>query len=117
MTVFVTAWCKDGVVLAADREAHIQAYAGSTLGLFGHLRFWEDLRFRASTRHFREIYAYILAALLVGQLLVIDGIFLAVGMGWLQYEVGPLRVFVSATIAQVVALGMVIVHHFFPTQH
>ena len=74
----------------------------------------EDLLYKASTRKFRGWYAGGLLALLIVQLIATNGVFIAVGKGCLTYDPVTLRIFVGATVAQIVTLVLVIVRHLFP---
>jgi hypothetical protein len=99
---------------AQHREARGAAEEAYELEALARRSRNEDLRYKTSTRLFRGWYASTLLSVLVLQLIATNGVFLAVGRNWLQYDPVTLRIFIGATVAQVVALVMVIVRHFFP---
>ena len=72
------------------------------------------LLYEAQTRQLRGVYGGILLGALGVQLLLTNGIFFAVGRGWLHYDAITLRIFIGATIAQIVGLVVIIVRHLFP---
>lgn len=76
----------------------------------------EALAYKGDTRRFRGEYAKAFRWLLTGQLLLTNSIFLAVGIHWLAYDPVTLRIFIGATIGEIVALVMIVVRHLFPLQ-
>ncbi len=105
---------KDALPGIVEQQAlQIAAQASEPEGL-DKLSRGEELRYKTSTRRFRGLYAGTLLFLLALQLTATNGIFLAVGRGLLEYDPVTLRIFVGATVTQVVALVLVIVRHLFP---
>lgn len=92
------------------------AVAGGAIQRYSFLRRSQDeaLAYKGDTRRFRGEYAKAFRWLLLGQLLVTNSIFFAVGMHWLAYDAVTLRIFIGATIGEIVALVMIVVRHLFP---
>lgn len=105
---------KDATLPGIEQQALQIAAEASEPEAFDKLSRGEELRYKTSTRRFRGLYAGTLLFLLALQLAATNGIFLAVGRGLLEYDPITLRIFVGATVTQVVALVLVIVRHLFP---
>lgn len=76
----------------------------------------EELRYRQATRKHRDNYAKWLLGLLVGQVVVTNAVFVLDGFHVMYFDPVTLRIFVGATIGEIVALMMIIVRHLFPLQ-
>ncbi len=76
----------------------------------------EGLAYKRDTRRHRSIYAKWLLGLLVGQVVVTNVVFVLDGFHVTHYDPVTLRIFVGATIGEIVALMTIIVRHLFPLQ-
>jgi hypothetical protein len=74
----------------------------------------EALLYRGETRKLRRRYGWTLLIMLGVQMLAMNVAFILVGVGLLTYDAITLRVFIGATVTQVVALVIIIVRHLFP---
>lgn len=92
------------------------AVAGRTIQRYRFIRRSQDeaLAYKGDTRRFRGEYANAFRWLLMSQLFVTNSIFLAVGVHWLTYDPVTLRIFIGATIGEIVALMTIVVRHLFP---
>lgn len=61
----------------------------------------------------KEKYSKLLIKILVGQLLLMNGIFIARGLNFLEFQDTTFNIFISATIAEVFALVTIIVKYLF----
>lgn len=70
----------------------------------------------ALNRQLKERHAKAFARILIGQLIAMNFIFFATGLGWLHYERWTLDLFMSGTLAEIFGVVLVITKNLFPTQ-
>lgn len=62
----------------------------------------------------KKIYATWFIGILIGQLLIMNAIFVAVGYGCLTFESGVLKLYMGGTLAEVFGIVIVITRYLFP---
>jgi len=73
----------------------------------------EDIRDRRIARGLRRKFAWAFFYILVGQLLVVYGIFVFVGLGFLDVEPRTLEILTGGTLAETFGIVLVIVRYLF----
>ncbi len=68
-------------------------------------------------RELKKTYAFWFLWILIGQLIIMNGIFIAVGFGLLQFEEWPLNLYMGGTLAEVFGVIFVITKNLFPKQN
>jgi len=63
--------------------------------------------------HLKKTYAKVLIFMLAMELLVINGIFIFIGIGWLNYTEVVLNIFIGATLLEILGLVTIIVNYLF----
>jgi uncharacterized membrane protein len=108
---------QQGVDTAPDRQAALSAAEQATQPEdLERSDKDEELRYKQATRRHRDNYANWLLCLLVGQVVVTNAVFVLDGLHVMCFDPVTLRIFVGATIGEIVALVMIIVRHLFPLQ-
>lgn len=78
----------------------------------------EDVADRQSDRALREKYAIWIFKILVIQLVIMNYVFVCVGIGWLKYEKrGTLELYLGGTLAEVFGIVLVVTRNLFPTKN
>lgn len=67
-----------------------------------------------SNRSLKKSYAYWFIGILIGQLVVMNGVFIAHGAGCLTFDEVTLRIYTGSTVLEVFGVIVIIVHNLFP---
>ena len=68
-----------------------------------------------SDRKLKKTYAYWFVGILIGQLIVMNLVFVAHGLGWLRFDELTLRFYTTSTILEVFGVIYIIVNNLFPS--
>ncbi len=68
-----------------------------------------------SDRKLKKTYAYWFVGILIGQLIVMNLIFIGHGFGWLSFDELTLRFYTTCTILEVFGVIYIIVNNLFPS--
>ena len=74
----------------------------------------QDIHDRQSDRTLKRSYANGFKLILIGQLLIMNAVFIAVGLGWLNFEGHVLELYLGGTLAEVFGIVIVITKNLFP---
>lgn len=73
----------------------------------------EFLKNAKSDRRWKNIYAFVLLAMLVTQVIWLNDIFLKVGKEFLHYEESTFNIYITASLIEVIAIVKLVVKHLF----
>ena len=76
----------------------------------------EESKDKALDRELKEYYAKILITILIGQLVVMNIVFILTGIGLLKFSKWILELYMGGTLAEVFGVIFVITRHLFPTR-
>lgn len=68
-----------------------------------------------SDRNLKKTYAYWFVGILIGQLIVMNLVFVGHGLGWLRFDELTLRFYTTSTILEVFGVIYIIVNNLFPS--
>lgn len=68
-----------------------------------------------SDRKLKKTYAYWFVGILIGQLVVMNMVFVGHGLGWLSFDELTLRFYTTSTILEVFGVIFIIVNNLFPS--
>lgn len=67
-----------------------------------------------SDRELKKLYAYWFIGILISQLLIMNSIFIGVGMGWFVFTDHVLKLYMGGTLLEVFGVVVVITKNLFP---
>ncbi|MFZ2725008.1 MAG: hypothetical protein WAX77_02020 [Methylococcaceae bacterium] len=72
---------------------------------------------KESDRELKRNYAYWFIGILIAQLIVMNAVFIIVGLGYLKFDAHVLEIYMAVTLAEVFGVIVVITKNLFPKKH